>query len=194
VPISETERNPPFLTNQDWHVSGSYALDKIAGIREREQADLDAVIERTEEEKREDPFAVKKYMQVEEGESTDDGPPVHEVEPVSRTPMPSSWQEFQFLQQSVAKYAHGSNELPVSAEDLKYAEDFGLKLDEIYPVFKNILTEGWEFLFDPEVEEAGLFVQRMRKWEQGIGGDKKAVIEWDLEGEQQPFVGENKHD
>ena len=82
----------------------------------------------------------------------------------------------------------------VSAEDLKYAEDFGLKLDEIYPVFKNILTEGWEFLFDPEVEEAGLFVQRMRKWEQGIGGDKKAVIEWDLEGEQQPFVGENKHD
>ena len=35
---------------------------------------------------------------------------------------------------------------------------------------------------------------RMRKWEQTIGGEKKAVLTWDLEGEQQPFVGENSHD
>ena len=56
------------------------------------------------------------------------------------------------------------------------------------------LSQGWEFVFDPEIEQAGVFVQRMRKWEESIGGEKKAVLEWDLEGEQQPFVGENKHD
>ena len=56
------------------------------------------------------------------------------------------------------------------------------------------LSQGWDFVFDPEIEEAGLFVKRMRKWEEGIGGEKKAVLEWDLEGEAQPFVGENKHD
>ena len=55
--------------------------------------------------------------------------------------MPSSWQEFQFLQQSVAKYAQGSDALPVPAADLAYAQDFGEKLDEIYPVFKNVISE-----------------------------------------------------
>ena len=54
--------------------------------------------------------------------------------------MPSSWQEFQFLQQSVAKYAQGSDALPVPAADLAYAQDFGEKLDEIYPVFKNVIS------------------------------------------------------
>ena len=55
--------------------------------------------------------------------------------------MPSSWQEFQFLQQSVAKYAQGTDALPVPAADLAYAQDFGEKLDEIYPVFKNVISE-----------------------------------------------------
>eukprot|EP00964_Phaeocystis_antarctica_P038715 scaffold22141_cov64-Phaeocystis_antarctica.AAC.3 len=50
----------------------------------------------------------------------------HLEEPKSATPMPSSWQEFQFLQQSVAKYAQGSDALPVPAADLAYAQDFGL--------------------------------------------------------------------
>ena len=52
VPIDETDRNPPFLTNQDWHISGSYDLEKIAEIGLRQQADVDAVVERTEEDKR----------------------------------------------------------------------------------------------------------------------------------------------
>jgi len=193
VPIDETDRNPPFLTNQDWHISGSYDLEKIEALAARQQADLDAVVARTDEDMRVDPFATKEYMQLEFGEPADDGQP-HLEEPKSATPMPSSWQEFQFLQQSVAKYAQGSDALPVPAADLAYAQDFGEKLDEIYPVFKNVISEGWEFVFDPEIEQAGVFVQRMRKWEESIGGEKKAVLEWDLEGEQQPFVGENKHD
>lgn len=193
VPINETDRNPPFLTNQDWHISGSYGLEKIAEIGSRQQADVDAIIERTDEDKREDPFATKEYMQLEFGEPADDRQP-HVDEPKSATPMPSSWQEFQFLQQSVAKYAQVTERLPVPAADIAVAEDFGEKLDEIYPVFKNVISEGWDFVFDPEIEEAGLFVKRMRKWEEGVGGEKKAVLEWDLEGEAQPFVGENKHD
>jgi hypothetical protein len=52
VPINETDRNPPFLTNQDWHISGSYGLEKIAEIGSRQQADVDAIIERTDEDKR----------------------------------------------------------------------------------------------------------------------------------------------
>jgi hypothetical protein len=55
--------------------------------------------------------------------------------------MPSSWQEFQFLQQSVAKYAQVTERLPVPAADIAVAEDFGEKLDEIYPVFKNVISE-----------------------------------------------------
>jgi hypothetical protein len=194
VPINETDRNPPFLTNQDWHISGSYDLEKIAEIGLRQQADVDAVVERTEEDKREDPFATKEYMQLEFGEPADDGQQPHLEEPKSATPMPSSWQEFQFLQQSVAKYAQGTERLPVPAADIAHAEDFVEKLDEIYPVFKTVISEGWDFVFDPDIEQAGVFVQRMRKWEESIGGEKKAALEWDLEGEAQPYVGENTHD
>lgn len=197
VPTDETERDPPFLTDQDWHISSTYDVSKLKEVGAREQADSDAVVELTDEERRVitgDPFAVKEYMQLELGEDTSDGPPVHELQPTSQVGMPSSWQEFQFLQNSVAKYEHGSEQLPVPAADIKDAKRFGVALDEIYPVFKTVLQEGWDFVFDPEIEEAGLFVQRMRKWEETLGGERKAVIEWDLNAEQQPFVGENKHD
>lgn len=52
VPIDETDRNPPFLTNQDWHISGSYDLEKIEALAARQQADLDAVVARTDEDMR----------------------------------------------------------------------------------------------------------------------------------------------
>ena len=78
---------------------------------------------------------------------------MHEVEPTSQTGMPSSWQEYQFLQNSVAKYAHASEQLPVPAADVKDAEALGVVLEELYPVFKNVIQEGWDFVFDPEIEE-----------------------------------------
>ena len=34
----------------------------------------------------------------------------------------------------------------------------------------------------------------MRKWEQGLGGKKRAQMEWELEGEAQPYIGENKQE
>ena len=42
----------------------------------------------------------------------------------------------------------------------------GEKLAEMYPIFKEILGEGWDFEYDPDVEAAGLFVIKMKKWEQ----------------------------
>jgi hypothetical protein len=193
VPMNETDRNPPFLTDQDWHISGSYDLEKIEEIKLRQQAEIDAIA-RSELDERIDPFATKEYMQLEFGEPSGDWQQPHIEEPKSATPMPSSWQEFQFLQQSVAKYARASDALPVPAADIADAEDLGEKLSEIYPTFKNIISEGWEFVFDPDVEQAGVFVKRMRKWEQGLGGKKRAQMEWELEGEAQPYIGENKQE
>jgi len=43
VPMNETDRNPPFLTDQDWHISGSYDLEKIEEIKLRQQAEVDAI-------------------------------------------------------------------------------------------------------------------------------------------------------
>ena len=43
VPMNETDRNPPFLTDQDWHISGSYDLEKIEEIKSRQQAEVDAI-------------------------------------------------------------------------------------------------------------------------------------------------------
>ena len=41
--MNETDRNPPFLTDQDWHISGSYDLEKIEEIKLRQQAEVDAI-------------------------------------------------------------------------------------------------------------------------------------------------------
>ena len=43
VPMNETDRNPPFLTDQDWHISGSYDLEKIEEIKLRQKAEIDAI-------------------------------------------------------------------------------------------------------------------------------------------------------
>eukprot|EP00908_Phaeocystis_cordata_P004776 Transcript_15176.p3 GENE.Transcript_15176~~Transcript_15176.p3 ORF type:complete len:149 (+),score=62.93 Transcript_15176:631-1077(+) len=120
-------------------------------------------------------------------------PEPQDAEPKSKTPMPSSWQEFQFLQQSVERYT-SDGEVPVPPKDQEKARQVAEKLAEVYPVFMNIIQEGWEFIFDPDVESAGVFVQKMRKWEEGLAGGKAAVIEWDLEAERQPFIGENKQE
>jgi hypothetical protein len=85
-------------------------------------------------------------------------------------------------------------EVPVPPKDQEKARQVAEKLAEVYPVFMNIIQEGWEFIFDPDVESAGVFVQKMRKWEEGLAGGKAAVIEWDLEAERQPFIGENKQE
>jgi len=195
VPIDENETNPSFLTANDWHISSSYTAQQLEEITSREQGENDAAAGRTaelDENMLEDPFATKEYMVLDQDEPEGTGP--HEVEPQPKTPMPSSWQEFQFLESSVARYM-SADALPVPAGDQEEAKEFGHKLAEIYPGFMNVLSEGWEFVYDPDVEGAGLFLQRMKKWEAQLGGKKKqAAFEWDLEGERQPFVGENKHD
>ena len=43
VPMNATDRNPPFLTDQDWHISGSYDLEKIEEIKLRQKAEIDAI-------------------------------------------------------------------------------------------------------------------------------------------------------
>ena len=52
VPINATDRNPPFLTNQDWHISTTYDVEKLAEIGAREKLELEAVVERTDDDRR----------------------------------------------------------------------------------------------------------------------------------------------
>lgn len=191
VPMTEDEEGVEYMTAKDWHVSASYTKEqREQAIAEEEQAMAAAaglaVVEEKQETKEEAIaasqafFAPKPYMETDEGELPPGRQDPWDAEP-PKVPMPTSWQEYQFLQAQVAAYAAEQTDFPqpVPAKDRAEAEDLTRKLVEVYPVFKTILSEGWEFDYDPDVEAAGLFVVRMKQWEKKAKGGtkKKAAVE-----------------
>jgi len=192
VPMTEEEEGLNYMTAKDWHVSASYTKEQRAQAIEADEQVVAAAaglaaVEKEEETKEEAIaasqafFAPKPYMETDEGDLPPDRPEPWDAAP-PKVPMPTSWQEYQFLQAQVATYAAEQTDLaqPVPAKDRAEAEDLTRKLGEVYPVFKTILAEGWEFDYDPDVEAAGLFIVRMKQWEKKTtpaGAKKKAVVE-----------------
>lgn len=184
VPPEEETQGENYLAFEDWHVSASYTPEQLAEkkAQQKELEDLAAgrvvveVVETEEEEieRRNKLFSEKEFQKLEHGDYPVDAPEPWEA-PAAQTPMPSSWQEFQFLQESVARYSLESEALPVPEEDRATANDLGVKLAELYPTFKKVIEEGWDFEHDPDVEAAGLFTLHMRKWEAGLQKGKKRV-------------------
>lgn len=178
VPMTEADEEVNFMTAKDWHVSASYTKEQREQAAEENEQALEAAagnvaIENVRVETKEEAisasqefFAPKPYMDTDEGDLPAGRPDPWDAEP-SKVPMPTSWQEFQFLQTQVTTYSEEQTDfaVPVPAKDIAEAEDLTRRLGDVYPVFKTILSEGWEFDYDPDVEAAGLFVVRMKQWE-----------------------------
>jgi hypothetical protein len=150
---------PNFQQPMDWHISSTYTAEEQAAAEAREQAELDAIVETDAVAENVYEDDVYDFVNYDSGEIDPDRPT-----PEPKTTMPTSWQEFQFLQAQVSRFAQPSSEVAerLTEEQLQTAKALEEQLQSFYPTFKNILAEGWKLSYNPAVEEAGLFVTELR--------------------------------
>merc|ERR1712050_731564 len=157
-----TGARPGFLRRDDWHISSTKNQEEcdeeegLASIVEREGGALRARREEGDEDDIEFVFSAEdnQFMQLEDDISED------RVQRVAAMPMPSSWQEYQHLQQQLERLETSQ---ATSAEERDEAAGHLRNLEEGYEQFKAIVSEGWELQFDPSLENALTFVVRTEK-------------------------------
>ena len=99
-----------------------------------------------------DPFAELEYMKLEK--DVPDG-----LQP-SKLKMPSSWQEYQFLQGQVTALVNAES---LSSAERSAAGNHEHALMDYYSEFKAILNEGWRLENNPVVVAAVEFVMKHTK-------------------------------
>ena len=162
-PDVSTGVRPPYLRRDDWHISSTYTAAERAAVEEEERQYIESVtIEvpvrgegdefEEEEEEEEDPFQEREYMKLEPTEAP-------HVEP-SKVPLPQTWQEYQFMQEQVARYAAAAD---VSPADKAEATEHEQALAGYYDDFKTILAEGWTLQANRITEGAAAFLIKMKK-------------------------------
>jgi len=148
---------PDFLQKNDWHISSTYTAAEREEIDRQEQEQLDQILDVAAEDTTVFAESNYKYIKYDEGEVDLD------ASSTAKTKMPTSWQEYQFLQREVANFANGEGAAGLTQKQLETAAALEQQLQDFYPVFKNILDEGWRLDFNPVVDEAGVFVSKLRK-------------------------------
>ena len=161
-PNARTGARPDFLRRDDWHISSTYTDEQRNDAEAAAVADALASSDAREKalaEEEESPAAkgadmeLVDYMIFEE----DDLDPERERR-TSKAKMPSNWQEFQFLQDSMRAHAEGAE----AEADRAEAASIASELDAFYESFKVVLAEGWTLDFDPSVDRAATFLLNMK--------------------------------
>jgi hypothetical protein len=155
-PDDSTGIRPAYLRRDDWHFSSTFSTDKRAEVDMAEHEFINtegAILVDTEaEEDAFDPFAELEYMKLEK--DVPDG-----LQP-SKLKMPSSWQEYQFLQGQVTALVNAES---LSSAERSAAGNHEHALMDYYSEFKAILNEGWRLENNPVVVAAVEFVMKHTK-------------------------------
>ncbi|KAL1518818.1 hypothetical protein AB1Y20_003097 [Prymnesium parvum] len=162
-PDEDTGARPGFLRRNDWHISSIRTAEELEAEEEamsllasQEDVSLSAY---TEEELGDinlgNPLMRSKHMQLEEFDI-----PQTRERTEAACPMPTSWQEYQFLQRELDEIASRAD----ASLEVREAATTHLKdMADGYLQFKTILAEGWELEYDPGIEKAANFVMKMKQ-------------------------------
>jgi len=163
------EGDPNFLQSMDWHPASKMTPEQRAAaeeelLREDEEEEELAAMALAAEDIIDG--ASPGYVEAEyEYISFCDDFEIPEEHPQPKTRMPSTWQEYQFLQEQVATFAESAD----LETDREQAGKHESSLKELYDTFKDVLAYGWSLDFHPDVDEAAVFVSRMMT----LQGEKK---------------------